>query len=195
MESVPYLIALFVLAAVLGTLYWLSLRQMRTSFDQQSTALTRVTDLQVQAAMNAQAAATAGMEQNRKAMELAIAATTGEMRRQQEMTAKQTVEMISTSLAGSNKAQERLSQMLQSAMTALATKDPIAYSQLLSASPPEQTGGAPYTSADEVAQQDLEKRARDMASLTEAENLMRELVGHGTAGYGADSGSTAFGEP
>ena len=88
--------------------YWLSLRQMRTSFDQQSTALTRVTDLQVQAAMNAQAAATAGMEQNRKAMELAIAATTGELRRQQEATAKQTVEMISTSLAGSNKAQERL---------------------------------------------------------------------------------------
>ena len=194
MESVPYLIALLILATLLGALYWLSVRQMRASFDQQVTALQRVTDLQVQAAQNAQSAAEAGATQNSRAMDTAIAAVTGELRRQQEMTSVQAREMMTTSLAGSNKAQETLGKMLSSAMTALATKDPIAYSQLLTASAPAQEGGAPYTAADEVAEQDLEKRRKELEALGEAERLMKGLVGNGGTGFGSDYGPPAFGE-
>jgi hypothetical protein len=189
----PLIVCLIVLFLILSTtlvlLYLMALRQSRASLTQQSEFLSTATEIAIAQARQAQEAAEAQMADNQSRFDRTIETLTQELARSQTLTQRSMDLTLTRALDGSNKVTERVQATLQSTLTMLGTKDPIAYSQVFSgASPTSDSGTGAYTSVDEIAEQEAREAALASDQLDAA---LAELTGLTRVGAnGAASGGT-----
>jgi hypothetical protein len=198
MESVILLMILLgaflllLIAAALVFLYLQALRQMRLQAQEQANFFTKAAEYQTQLALNSTQQQENSMESARETMERTFQAAIEEMKRQQIMSTQAQDLTLTRALDGSNTTTQRLAQLLQSAVTMLATKDPIAYAQVYGPAAPQGNDPTPYTAVDEGAIAQIAAQQENLRRLDEAAQLLETL---GVSDGGAGSGSFAFTTP
>lgn len=170
------LLAFFlILVTGLVLLYLHTLRGMRAAAEQQAEFLSKTLEIQVTLAENSRESAEHQMEQVAKReqdfLEKLLTQTATRLETNQQQTIK-TIDLMATRVTtGLQTLNSQTTETLRSTLTMLGTKDPVAYQMVRGASPiPEDNDPRPYTSADEIAEQ----QAR-MADLDAAQRLLEGL--------------------
>ena len=163
-----------ILCSLLVFLYLQAVRQMRDSYQQQGEALAKTVEIQLHLAENGRESLESQQSEAAKSLGqltqslLSETVTTLESNQQQAI---RTIDLMATrQMNGSQAFVQQTSDTLRSAVTLLGTKDPVAYQMVKGASLPDTDPGQPYTSVDEVAEQ----QAR-LVALDEAERYLQSM--------------------
>lgn len=165
--------AVFLIALVL--LFLFLLRQQNLRAAQQSEFLSAATELAIQRADQMTESLEAQMASNQSNYEQMTQRLQAETQRQQELWQRSADLILTRALDGSNEAQKRASATLQSTLTMLGTKDPIAYSQVQGWAAPIDAGSpvTPYTAVDDTV---LERLTAEAEAQAAADDVMARLA-------------------
>lgn len=180
-----FLVLLFlVMVTVLLYLYRSAVTASRLQTDQQQTSMGLLTEIQSTLLSNQLASHESAARSQQETFRQMVATTISELDRQQTLTQKSMDLSLTRALDGSNKQMERMASTLQSALTMLGTKDPIAYQQVYAPTANESSDdGRPYTATDEVVEEQLRQ--------AEAERVNIMLAQLGSLGNGTFDGAAA----
>ena len=179
---------LLIVVGVLGFIFYLTLRQQNLRAAEQSEFLSKTTEIALQQLQNSLESAEEQQAQSRSLFDKMTQTLRSEAQRQQELTQKSMDLTLTRALGGSQETTKQLTSTLQSTLTMLGTKDPIAYSQIYNGgSTSQDENSTPYTAVDEVA---YESARQDQLNQQQLEEALASLANITKVGNSGAAGST-----
>ena len=174
---------LLILAGALIFIFFLSTKQQNLRAAEQSEFLSKTTEIALQQLQNSLESAEEQQAQSRSLFDKMTQTSQSDLQRQQELTQKSMDLALTRALSGSSETMKHLTSTLQSTLTMLGTKDPIAYSQIYNGGSPSQDDDVkPYTAVDEVAYEEARQDQLNQQQLEEALASLGNITKVGTSG-------------
>lgn len=174
---------LLILAGALIFIFFLSTKQQNLRAAEQSEFLSKTTEIALQQLQNSLESAEEQQAQSRSLFDKMTQTSQSDLQRQQELTQKSMDLALTRALSGSSETMKHLTSTLQSTLTMLGTKDPIAYSQIYNGGSPSQDDNTePYTAVDEAAYEEARQDQLNQQQLEEALASLANITKVGTNG-------------
>lgn len=174
---------LLILAGALIFIFFLSTKQQNLRAAEQTEFLSKTTEIALQQLQNSLESAEEQQAQSRSLFDRMTQTSQSELQRQQELTQKSMDLTLTRALSGSSETMRQVTSTLQSTLTMLGTKDPIAYSQIYNGGSTSQEENAkPYTSVDEAAEEQARQDQLNQQQLEEALASLGNITKVGNSG-------------